>query len=126
MTTCETWMPVSGTFKTYPLQVEILHWEDGPVVYSKGHHERRTFLQAAVEEWAQEEDLGLTLYENNEFYRLEGPIEAPLRLRSIEYIQHDWWATRVWGGLEHDGYKYYVNPVSSIERGAYPVTVVNL
>jgi hypothetical protein len=118
----ETWMPVSGTFRAYALEPVYWHWEDGPVVWSKGHHDPQLFLHDAIEAWRDDDDSTLTIYDGTGWEDCEGPVWPPAWLRSVERVEHEWWANRqnAWG----EGYSYYVEPGPCWRRGAYPVTVV--
>lgn len=119
-------MPVSNTFKAYPLLPTLWHTEDGPIIWTKGHHDPATFLAAAVLEWAQEDDDSLNIYEGGGWERAEGPVWPPRHLRATPYVDHEWWATRMSPWLEEMGARYFVEPVPCWRRGAYPVTKVEL
>jgi hypothetical protein len=99
-------MPVSGTFRWYDLEIRRLDSPDFWQLYSKGHHDPDLFLIAARE-------TATVRYECD----MEGRVFTP---------RHEWWATRVYPDLDEWGVRYFVNPVEAHERGAYPVTVIDL
>lgn len=124
--TAETWMPVTGTFRTYPLAPVLWHWEDGPLIWTKGHHDPLAFLAAAIQEWAEESDDSLTIYGGGGWEQAEGPLWPPRRLRDVSAVRQEWWANRMHAMLVDEGYSYFVEPGPCWRRGAYPVTVVEL
>ncbi len=108
----ETWMPVSGTFRRYALEIRRMESIDSAQLYSKGHHDPVDFAEAAREWW--EKDWG-------------GGETAPDRIR-FDNVRTEWWATRCmdWATMDDYGVSHWVNPVQPHERGAYPVTVIDL
>lgn len=106
-------MPLSGTFRTYPLVIDRLESEDIAQLYSKGHHEQEAFM-AAAQEWY--DDYTASWRETTD----------PANDLTSHSVRHEWWATRVMGDMWGLGYSYFVNPVQPHERGAYPVTVIDL
>ncbi len=112
--TCETWMPVSSKFKTYPLDVEVRDW-DGPVYWSKGHHDRAEFVGAV-----------LLLYEE-EYGDDPDRMEFVNRRILCARPRWEWWAVRQRGdGEEPPGRgMYWYEWVNSWARGAFPVTVID-
>lgn len=117
-------MPVSGTFRTYPLSATYWQWEDGPVIWSKGHHDPARFLAAAALAWAEENDESLEVYESGGWIRVEGPVWPPPHLRDPGRVRHEWWANRMHPDVLDAGYAFMVEPGPATRRGAYPVTVI--
>lgn len=126
--TTETWMPVSGAFKAYPLDPVCWVWEIESLIWSKGHHDPATFLVAAAHEWAADNDSSMVLWEDNPghsiLHALEGPVWPPARLRDPGAVRHEWWANRMNAQVLADGYSYSVETGGPARPGAYPVTVV--
>lgn len=124
--TTETWMPVSGRFKVYPLDVVYWSWEMGPVLHSKGHHDAEAFLAAAVESWADYDGDAMTLSIDVApwWAQLEGPLWPPAFLRDPSNVRQEWWANRMNAQVLAEGYAYCCEPGGPARPGAYPVTVV--
>jgi hypothetical protein len=96
-----TWMPVSGRFRVYPLELHELRTDDGVLWWSKGHQDEQDFLTAVA--------------------------KATTYVPRAE-VRHDWWATRQGWQLTGPGgmFRFLYQPVEPTARGAYPVTVVEL
>ncbi len=121
----ETWMPVSGTFRTYPLSVERSDGWDDPAYWAKGHHDPAEFLLAAQLIWLDYDgDRNVIYFDDDNTWLEVNPIWVPEFLRDPARVRHEWWANRQTTESRWEGWRYQIEPVEPTARGAYPVTVI--
>jgi hypothetical protein len=112
--TAETWMPVSDTFRSYPISIIVWHWEDSTVLWTKGHnHDHDAFMAAA--QVAYQADIEDGPFGPDDYYEL-----------TPHTILEEWWANRQEAWIKGEGYTFSVDRAAVGKRGAYPVTVIEL